>query len=225
MQRQIPYSVGHRAQVGKSILQEDKKLNYGDNYHWTGINSDDGRDIRSTTTFKGKYDGDNIKTVPWVNVLGNHDYGGADYICSDLDDGTAACSSSTELVTALKNNFSWQSMYTNPNDSRWVLEDHFYLYSFMDSTPGVSIGIFSVDSGDADTHRASQTCCQCYGYDGADADTCDNISRGDDACCSGDTDMYDDCMAQFTEWGDDLWKQLEANITNATVTWKIVNSH
>ncbi|KAG2502417.1 hypothetical protein JM18_009588 [Phytophthora kernoviae] len=46
-------------------------------------------------------------------------------------------------------------VYTSPNDDRWVLEDHLYVYSFVDSTPGVSIGIFNVDSGDADTHGAS----------------------------------------------------------------------
>ncbi|RLN51440.1 hypothetical protein BBJ29_008784 [Phytophthora kernoviae] len=124
-----------------------------------------------------------------------------------------------------KKTTSTSSVYTIPNDNRWVLEDHFYVCSFGGSTSGVSIGIFSVDSGDADTHGASQTCCQCYGYAGADDDTCDNISRGDDACCGGDTDMYDNCMAQFTEWGDDSRKQLEVKIANATATWKIVNNH
>ncbi|RLN45391.1 hypothetical protein BBJ29_010106 [Phytophthora kernoviae] len=46
-------------------------------------------------------------------------------------------------------------VYTSPNDDRWILEDHLYVYSFVNSTPGVSIGIFNVDSGDADTHGAS----------------------------------------------------------------------
>ncbi|GMF16524.1 unnamed protein product [Phytophthora lilii] len=94
-----------------------------------------------------------------------------------------------------------------------------------DVAPKVSIDISNVDSGDADTHGAQQTCCQCYGYAGDDDDTCDKVARGDDACCGGDTDMYDDCMAQFTEWSDDSRKQLAANIANSTATWKIVNSH
>lgn len=212
-------------QAAASELTPKVVISHGDNFYWTGINSDDGRDTRFTTTFEDKFDGSNIKTIPWVNVLGNHDYGGADYICSDSNDGTAACSSSTELVTALKNKFSWQSTYTSPNDDRWILEDHFYVYTITDSTSGVSIDIFNVDSGDASTHGAQQTCCQCYGYAGDDDDTCDNIARGDDACCGGDTDMYDDCMAQFTEWSDDSRTQLAANIANSTATWKVVNSH
>ncbi|POM69975.1 Hypothetical protein PHPALM_13683, partial [Phytophthora palmivora] len=199
-------------------------IGHGDNFYWSGINSEDGRDSRFTTTFEDKFDGDNIKTIPWVNVLGNHDYGGADYICSS-GDNTAKCSDSTELVTALKNKFSWQSGYTSPNDDRWILEDHFYVYTIEDSTSGVSIDIFNIDSNDADSHGAQETCCQCYGYAGDDDDTCDNISRGDDACCGGDTDMYDACVDQLTSWADDSRTQLAANIANSTATWKIVNSH
>ncbi|KAG1698445.1 hypothetical protein DVH05_014987 [Phytophthora capsici] len=212
-------------QAGNAEVTPKIIISHGDNFYWTGINSDDGRDSRFTTTFEEKYDGDNIKPIPWVNVLGNHDYGGADYICSDSNDGTAACSDSDELVTALKNKFSWQSTYTSPNDDRWVLEDHFYVYTIEDADSGVSIDIFNVDSGDADTHGALQTCCQCYGYAGDDDDACSNVVRGDDACCGGDTDMYDACMDQFTEWSDDSRAQLAANIANSTATWKIVNSH
>ncbi|KAF4140062.1 hypothetical protein GN958_ATG10812 [Phytophthora infestans] len=149
---------------------------------------EDGRDSRFTTTFEDKFDGDNIKTLPWVNVLNNHDYGGADYICSS-GDNTAKCSDGDELVAALNNKFSWQSGYTSPNDDRWILEDHFYVYTIEDSDAGVSIDIFNVDSNDADSHGALKTCCQCYGYAGDDDDACDNVARGDDACCGGDTDM------------------------------------
>ncbi|ETL39590.1 hypothetical protein L916_09091, partial [Phytophthora nicotianae] len=144
-------------------------LSHGDNFYWTGIDSEDGRDSRFTTTFEGKYDGDNIKSVPWVNVLGNHDYGGASYICSD-GDNPAECSDADAIVTALENKFSWQSKYTSPNDDRWILKDHFYVYSIEDKDSGVSIDIFNVDSGDASTHAAQQTCCQCYGYAEGDDD-------------------------------------------------------
>ncbi|KAL3657233.1 hypothetical protein V7S43_017893 [Phytophthora oleae] len=199
-------------------------IGHGDNFYWNGIDSADGRDSRFTTTFEGKFDGDSIKTLPWVNVLGNHDYGGADYICSD-GDSAGKCSSTDDLLSSLKNKFSWQSTYTSPNDDRWVLEDHFYVYSIQDEASGVSIDIFNVDSGDADSHGATETCCQCYGYAGDDDTKCANVARGDDACCGGDGDMYDQCMAQFTAWSDDSRKQLEANIANSTATWKVVNSH
>ncbi|KAG6583210.1 Tartrate-resistant acid phosphatase type 5 [Phytophthora cinnamomi] len=199
-------------------------IGHGNNFYWNGIDSANGRDSRFTTTFEGKFDDDNIKTLPWVNVLGNHDYGGADYICSD-GDSAGKCSSADDLLTSLKNKFSWQSTYTSPNDNRWVLEDHFYVYSIQDEASGVSIDIFNVDSGDADSHGATETCCQCYGYAGDDDKKCANVARGDDACCGGDGAMFDKCMAQFTAWSDDSRKQLEANIANSTATWKVVNSH
>ncbi|KAE9075965.1 hypothetical protein PF010_g24092 [Phytophthora fragariae] len=199
-------------------------LSHGDNFYWTGIDSEGSRDSRFSTTFEDKYDGDNIKNVPWVNVLGNHDYGGASYICSD-DEGLAKCSSADELVKALNNKFSWQSGYTSPNDNRWVLKDHFYVYSIEDKDSGVSIDIFNVDAGDASTHAAQQTCCQCYGYaDGSDK-KCKNVARGDKLCCGGDTEMFDACFDKFTEWSDDSRKQLAKEVAASTATWKIVNSH
>ncbi|EEY59948.1 uncharacterized protein PITG_13107 [Phytophthora infestans T30-4] len=138
-------------------------IGHGDNFYWNGIDSANGRDSRFTTTYESKFDGDNIKTLPWVNVLGNHDYGGADYICSD-GDSAGKCSDTDDLLTSLKNKFPWQSTYTSPNDDRWVLEDHFYVYSIKDEASGISIDIFNVDSGDADSHGATEVCCQCYGY-------------------------------------------------------------
>ncbi|GMF54178.1 unnamed protein product [Phytophthora fragariaefolia] len=211
-------------QAGKAEVAPKIVIGHGDNFYWNGINSADGRDSRFTTTFEDKYDGSNIKTIPWVNVLGNHDYGGADFICNS-DNSPAKCSTTDELMTALKNKYSWQATYTSPNDNRWVLEDHFYVYSIEDSASGVSIDVFNVDSGDADSHGAMEVCCQCYGYADGSNSKCDNVARGDDVCCDGDTDMYDKCFAQFTAWSDESRKQLKANIANSTATWKVVNSH
>ncbi|KAE8890217.1 hypothetical protein PF005_g24780 [Phytophthora fragariae] len=199
-------------------------LSHGDNFYWTGIDSEGGRDSRFTSTFEGKYTGDNIKSVPWVNVLGNHDYGGASYICSD-GENPAECSDAKAVVEALNNKFSWQSDYTSPNDNRWVLKDHFYVYSIEDKDSGVSIDIFNVDSGDASTHAAQQTCCQCYGYAEGSDKKCKNVARGDKLCCGGDGDMYDACFAKFKEWSDDSRKQLAKEVAASTATWKIVNSH
>ncbi|KAG6960748.1 hypothetical protein JG687_00008073 [Phytophthora cactorum] len=52
---------------------------------------------RFTITFENKYDGSNIKTLSWVDVLGNHDYGGADFICN-RGDSPAKCSSVDDLM-------------------------------------------------------------------------------------------------------------------------------
>jgi len=199
-------------------------ISHGDNFYWGGIYSDEGRDTRFTTTFEEKYTGSNIKTVPWVNVLGNHDYGGADFICSS-GDKVAKCSSADDLIAALNNKFSWQSTYTSPNDNRWILEDHFYVHTITDEATGVSIDIFNVDTGDANTHGALETCCQCYGYSEGDNKACKNVVRGTDNCCGGDTDMFDACMNKFTEWSDDSRKQLAEKVASSTATWKVVNSH
>ncbi|KAG7388813.1 hypothetical protein PHYBOEH_007694 [Phytophthora boehmeriae] len=211
-------------QAGNDDVKPKAIISHGDNFYWTGINSEDGRDTRFTTTFEEKYDGDNIKSVPWVNVLGNHDYGGASYICSS-GDNNAECKTTDDLLAALENKFKWQQEYTSPNDDRWILKDHFYVYSIEDADSGVSIDIFNVDAGDADTHAAQQVCCQCYGYSDGDDDKCNSIARGDDFCCGGDTDMYDACFDKFTEWSDDSRKQLAAEVAKSTATWKIVNSH
>ncbi|KAI9981243.1 hypothetical protein PInf_008893 [Phytophthora infestans] len=199
-------------------------LSHGDNFYWTGIDSEGSRDSRFTATFEKKFGGDNIKNVPWVNVLGNHDYGGASYICAD-DKGLAACSSAEELVKALSNKFQWQSDYTSPNDNRWILKDHFYVYSIEDKDSGVSIDIFNVDAGDASTHGAQQTCCQCYGYAEGSDKKCKNVARGDKLCSGGDTEMFDACFDKFAEWGDDSRKQLAKEVAASKATWKIVNSH
>ncbi|KAE8950538.1 hypothetical protein PR003_g35199, partial [Phytophthora rubi] len=73
-------------EAGNAAVKPKVIMGHGDNFYWTGINSLEGRDSRFTTTFEDKFDGANIKTIPWVNVMGNHDYGGASYVCSSGDD-------------------------------------------------------------------------------------------------------------------------------------------
>ncbi|GMF30031.1 unnamed protein product [Phytophthora lilii] len=211
-------------QAANGDIKPKAILGHGDNFYWTGINSEEGRDSRFTTTFEKKFDGENIANIPFVNVVGNHDYGGGSFICSDGDEN-AKCSSADDLVAALENKFKWQQEYTSPNDNRWVLKDHFYVYSIEDEDSGISIDIFNVDSGDADVHAALQVCCQCFAYSEGDDESCEGVARGHEFCAGGDTDMYDACFAKFTEWSDDSRKQLAEKVATSTATWKIVNSH
>ncbi|KAE8960301.1 hypothetical protein PR002_g30262, partial [Phytophthora rubi] len=211
-------------EAGNAAVKPKVIISHGDNFYWTGINSLEGRDSRFTTTFEDKFDGANIKTIPWVNVMGNHDYGGASYVCSS-GDGNAKCESTDALIQGLERKFEWQSGYTSPNDNRWKLEDHFYVHRIEDPTTGVSIDIFNVDTNDADTHGAMQICCQCYGYSNGDSAKCDSVGRGHKYCAGGDTAMYDACFNKFAEWGADSRTQLKAKVAESTATWKIVNSH
>ncbi|OWZ13930.1 hypothetical protein PHMEG_00012664 [Phytophthora megakarya] len=211
-------------QAGNSPVKPKVIIGHGDNFYWTGINSLQGRDSRFTTTFEEKFNGANIKTIPWVNVLGNHDYGGASYVCNQ-GDNNARCSNTNALIQGLENKFNWQSSYTSPNDNRWILKDHFYVHRIEDQASGVSIDIFNVDTNDADVHGAMQICCQCYGYSNGDSATCRNAGRGHQFCCGGDTGMFDTCMAKFKQWGDDSRAKLALQVKQSTATWKIVNSH
>ncbi|KAJ8563975.1 hypothetical protein ON010_g7371 [Phytophthora cinnamomi] len=211
-------------QAANADIKPKAILGHGDNFYWTGINSEKGRDSRFTTTFEKKFDGESLAGIPFVNVVGNHDYGGGSFICSKGDE-SAKCSSADELVTALENKFKWQQEYTSPNDDRWVLKDHFYVHSIEDKDSGVSIDIFNVDSGDADVHAALQVCCQCFAYSKGDDKKCDGVARGHKFCAGGNTDFYDACFSKFKEWSDDSRKQLAEKVKTSTATWKIVNSH
>ncbi|CEG41040.1 Purple (tartrate-resistant) acid phosphatase [Plasmopara halstedii] len=211
-------------EAGNMAVKPKVIIGHGDNFYWTGINSFEGRDWRFATTFEEKFNGNNIRAIPWVNVLGNHDYGGASYVCND-GDNNARCANTAELLQGIENKFQWQSTYTSPNDNRWHLPDHSYEYWIEDAATGVSIEIFNIDTNDADVHGAMQICCQCYGYSNGDSATCRNVGRGHQFCCGGDTAMFDACMAKFKQWGDDSRARITRRVRDSTATWKIVNSH
>ncbi|KAG4041534.1 hypothetical protein JG687_00015444 [Phytophthora cactorum] len=210
--------------AGNAAVKPKVIIGHGDNFYWTGINSLEGRDSRFATTFEEKFSGNNIKTIPWVNVLGNHDYGGASYVCNS-GDNNAKCEDTAALLQGLDNKFKWQSQYTSPNDNRWNLDDHFYVRHIEDAASGVSIDIFNVETNDADVHGARLICCQCYGYSNGDSMGCNSVARGDAYCCGGDTAMYDACYDKFAEWGQDSRTQLAEKVKQSKATWKIVNSH
>ncbi|OWY94139.1 Calcineurin-like phosphoesterase [Phytophthora megakarya] len=199
-------------------------LGHGDSFYWNGINGLEGRDARFAASFEAKYDGDNIKYVPWLNVMGNHDYGGADYICIN-DEKMVQCNNTKELLQGLTNKLKWQAEYTSPNDDRWHMDDHFYVYRVENPASGVSIDIFNVDTNDADYHGANRTCCQCYGYAKEDNSGCKTVTRGNKYCFGGNTTMFDICVAKFAEWGEESRTKLLEQVKKSTAIWKFVNSH
>ncbi|KAF1778426.1 Metallo-dependent phosphatase-like [Phytophthora cactorum] len=178
-------------------LKPKAVLAHGDNFYWNGINYLAERDGRFAASFESKYDGDNIKSVPWVAVMGNHDYGGSDYICSS-GDKLVPCNNTAELFQGLENKFKWQSEYTSPNDNRWAMDGRFYVHRVKDPATGVSIDIFNVDTNDNDHGK------YCFG---------------------GDKAMFDTCKAKFAKWGNESRTQLAKLAAKSDATWKIVNSH
>ncbi|KAJ0404439.1 hypothetical protein ATCC90586_003073 [Pythium insidiosum] len=224
-----PYD--RHAEVGVSKLmsiqaKETKPavvIGHGDNFYWTGINGPKDQAYRFQLTFEERHGEQNMLDVPFINVMGNHDYGGGSYICMDSNEELVECKSSTELIAALKKKFDLQSTYKSPNNDRWIIKDHYYKYSV--EKDGISMDIFNLEMNDADSHGADQICCQCYGYSWGNDTICKGATRGHKMCCGGDTGMYDACMDQFKQWADDSRTQLIKDVKASKATWKIVNSH
>ncbi|EGZ29046.1 hypothetical protein PHYSODRAFT_475909 [Phytophthora sojae] len=207
-----------------AVMKPKVVCGLGDSFYWTGIDSMEGQVARFQTSYESKYNGANIKNVPWVNVMGNHDYGGANYVCN-VGEQLVRCNSTQEMLQGLDNKLRYQSSYKSPNNNRWHMDNRFYVHRIEDRATGVSIDIFNVDMNDADIAGAHGVCCQCYGYAGNDNGGCGSIARGDKYCCGGDTAMYDTCMAKFSEWAEDSRKQLAAKAKASKATFKIVSSH
>ena len=179
---------------------------------------------RMAMTFDGVYTAPSLQSVPWWNVAGNHDIGGAMYICGAQDYQFRPCASAAELVSALEAKFDLQRDYVSPNNNRWIMKDHYYKQRHVEK--GVSVDVFNVDTNYADSHAAQQVCCQCYGYSqGSALVRCNDISRGNRYCAGGDTGMFDACMARIKAWWTDSLVQIERDLKASDATFKVINTH
>ncbi|CEG41848.1 Purple (tartrate-resistant) acid phosphatase [Plasmopara halstedii] len=199
-------------------------IGHGDNFYWDGLHGITDQAYRFQQTFEDKYNSPSLAGIPWINVMGNHDYGGASYVCTDGEQAIE-CSSTEALLAALDQKFMLQAQYVSPQNNRWIMSDHFFVYSIADPKTNVTIDIFNLDTNDAHSHGAQQICCQCYGYSGKDDDLCENVKRGDSLCAGGDTNMFDACMDKLQAWGDDSRLRLAEAAKASNATWKIVNTH
>lgn len=192
-------------------------LNCSDSFYWQGLMSTDVQ-TRFEGTFESKYKSAALN-IPWLNVMGNHDYGGASFICDQ------ECTSTEDMLKNLEEKFTRQQKYTSPNDDRWKMKDHYYKETIQNG--GVTVDIFNVDTNYATVHGASQICCQCYGYAGGDNPTCSepHPDTAGKLCAGGSLDMYNACMNKLKEWQDDSLVQLERDAKASNATWKVVNSH
>lgn len=199
-------------------------IGHGDNFYWSGITSLQSREARFKATFEDVYKGPNIINTTWYGTMGNHDYCGGSFCC-EQNDTLVPCPNTSALLEALETKLQLQATYHSPNNDRWNLKDHFYVERIEDCATGVSIDIFNIDTNYADVAGARSVCCQCYGYSNGDDAACDNVARGDRYCCGGDTNMYDSCMAKFTEWSEASLRQLAEEAATSNATWKVVNTH
>jgi len=155
------WNIDHNAQVNVAkamtkVAQEVKPflvVNAGDNFYWGGVfhNQLGGKGIHDDTsfqrTFENVYSDPSLK-VPWLSVLGNHDYGG---------DGCFA---------NIKAQFDYTIKDMMIND-RWKMPSPFYSHKV--NFPGFSAEFFMVDTNieDSKTGRkggiCQQTLCSLYG--------------------------------------------------------------
>jgi tartrate-resistant acid phosphatase type 5 len=221
-------SVAYLLSLSAEELKPKVILSHGDNFYWNGIAMGDQAE-RFRDTFESKYKQDSLQNIPWLNVMGNHDYGGAAYICGDKDNEWRECTSEQEMLDSLDGRFSAQSKYVSPNGDRWKLPSHYYKETIK--AGDVTVDIFNVDTNAATVHGADQVCCQCYGYAGPQKKTdpdyvdCNTVHRGHKFCYGGDNALFDSCLSKFTAWTDDSLKQLIADTQASKADWKIVNSH
>ncbi|KAF1320340.1 hypothetical protein FI667_g12472, partial [Globisporangium splendens] len=165
--------------------------------------------------------------VKWVNVAGNHDYGGAMFICGKWDNQFVECTSKADLLKQLDEKFTRQRGYKSPYNDRWQMPARCYVETIKEADTGVTVDIFNVDTNAATVHGGEQICCQCYGYKtkyGGDA-SCNSVGRGHPLCAGGDTDVFDACLAKLEEWQADSLRRLSRDAKASTATWKVVNSH
>ncbi|EQC25879.1 hypothetical protein SDRG_16252 [Saprolegnia diclina VS20] len=206
-------------------LKPIRVIGHGDNFYWDGLGGTD-KASRFANTFEAMYTGD-LKGVKWVNVLGNHDIGGANYLCGAATAQYTKCSSADELLTNLRARAKYQMEYTSPDNNRWLLKDFYYVESA--SAGGVTVDIFNIDTNYADNHGGMQICCQCFGYggdiSGFSTSHCDTAQPGQPQCAGGDTALYNACINEINGWAADSIKQATRDIAASKANFKIINTH
>ncbi|KAJ0411881.1 hypothetical protein ATCC90586_005976 [Pythium insidiosum] len=221
-QPNVAYLLAQSAQQ----LQPKVVIGHGDSFYWNGMGSEDVQ-YRFERSFEAMYSHPSLRDIKWVNVMGNHDYGGSMFICGKYDNQFHECASTADLLKQLDEKFTRQSKYVSPNGDRWKMPARYYVETLKDPASGVTVEIYNVDTNAATVHGGEQICCQCYGYFlkyGGDV-KCNSVHRGHKYCAGGNNAMFDACLDKLKGWQDDALRQLARDAKASTATWKIVNSH
>jgi len=150
-------NVAKSMQVHAETLEPIAVLNVGDSFYWSGVQST--WDPRWRTVFERMYRGKGMN-IPWLGILGNHDYGGD---CCDrcLFGGGVSHSIKSGCSQAqidYDEEKEWQ--WPEKRSSRWVMPSRYYMkkFDFGDMT----IDIFLLDTVAADiTKQCGFHSCEC----------------------------------------------------------------
>ncbi|CAK4082892.1 unnamed protein product [Aphanomyces euteiches] len=211
--------------AGELKPKPSRIIGHGDNIYWDGAGPGDIA-YRMEETFEKKYAQPELAGIKWVNVVGNHDIGGSEYICGEKDNEFRECKDTAEMLKYLDYKFDLQAKYNSPNQERWLMKDHYYVESVKSADGSVSVDIFNLDTNHADSHGLQQVCCQCYGYSKKTKTKCTgNEMPGDANCAGGDKAMFQACSDKIEGWAKASMDGAARDLAKSTATYKIINTH
>ncbi|CAE7688953.1 ACP5 [Symbiodinium pilosum] len=130
------------AASAKQVGGIDAVLSVGDNFYLRGVVDDS--DLNWRYMFEDVYHHEELH-VPWINVLGNHDYGGHECDGCLIEGGTGGCSGAQ---MDYDNNKTWE--FPAEKQKRWVMPNRFYKKRFK--YQDFKIDIFAIDSNRVNLH-------------------------------------------------------------------------
>jgi len=180
-------------------------LNVGDNFYWGGIPLGCGEVPLAgihyvtghmfDTIYNQIYNSRELLDLPWLSVLGNHDYGGWTY-ASAWDQQIA---------------YTWHS-------PRWRLPAQYWHQHVDFSDKGFDMDIFLLDSNNEDALPPSvlpskNLCSYAHNPKGA---TCGK---------AGGPQSPDDCPGYFGKLWQDQVEWVEKKLKESTATWQLIVTH
>ncbi|CAE8581680.1 unnamed protein product [Polarella glacialis] len=179
-------------------------LNVGDNFYWGGIEVDCGTPMGEISpvakhqfdaVYENIYRGPGLDGVPWLSVLGNHDWGGV-YFNSGWDQQIA---------------YTWAS-------DRWIMPAPYWSQHVNFPDQGFSADIFMIDTNVFDAHgpgslEPSHDIC---GNGGSSTQNC---------ASQGGPPSKEECHDWFQDFWHTQKKWLKESLRKSTANWQIVNTH
>jgi len=217
-------NIGYLMSVFAEKYNASFVLGQGDNFYWGGVMSTD--DPQWEATFENQYNEPSLN-IPWLNVMGNHDYGGSNKI--PIDGGKLGMiqqyEAQRDYVSPKKDQFG------NP---RWYLpEPDHYSMSFKSGDGTYEIEAFNLESNHAQAsgHGRLEVCCQVFGYKdkdgtkgyGCNYEPCKGIKDFERGCA--DAGAVNSCLGHLNDlWTSGIAKFAEAH-SNSKALWKVFNTH